>query len=124
MPSPPTSPTVPSSYPAPCITLTNRAINKQLSIVPTLPTEDTPEGEYGEVVTFDFSAPEDTLTINIQWIPDASIAAYVTMCKTPGSVLSITDDAGIVWQGKISGFAQKRFKGTNLNEIDIVLKKI
>ena len=123
MPSPPTPPRVPATYPTPKITLTNRSIQKQLSINPTIPNSSTPSGEYGEVVTFDFSAPQDTVSINIKWIPDSSVAAYVAMMTTPGSIVSVTDDAGVVWPGAITGYAQKRLDGTNLSELDLVINK-
>jgi len=123
MPSPPVPPAVPATYPAPSITLANRSISKSLSINPTIPNSATPVGEYGEVVTFDFSAPEDSVSVNIQWLPDSLIQGYVDMLFTPGSVLFVTDDAGVVWTGQVTSFSQKRLKGTNLSEVDITIRR-
>lgn len=123
MPSPPVPPTVPAAYPSPSIVMTNRSISKSLSINPTIPNSSTPPGEYGEVITFDFSSPEDSVTVNLKWIPDSLIAGYVTMLMTPGSVLTVTDDAGVIWTGIATTFSQKRFPGTNLNEVDLTIRR-
>lgn len=123
MPLPPVPPAVPATYPSPSIVMTNRSISKSLSINPTIPNSSTPPGEYGEVITFDFSSPEDSVTVNLKWIPDSLIAGYVTMLMTPGSVLTVTDDAGVVWTGVVTTFSQKRFPGTNLNEVDLTIRR-
>lgn len=123
MPIPPTPPTVPATYPTPRIVATNRSVNKNLSVNPTIPNSSTPPGQYGSTVTFDFSAPEEQISINIQWIPDSLIAGYVNMLFTPGSVLSVTDDAGVTWTGNVVGFSHKRLEGTNLSEVDITLRR-
>lgn len=124
MPSPPVYPTVPNSYPSPSITLESETISKQISINPTLPISGvTPASEYGEVVFFDFAAPNHTITISISHIADSGIAAYVTMMNTPGAVLNITDDAGVTYSGRIQSFTRKRIKGTNLSAIEVTILK-
>ena len=124
MPSPPVPPRVPATYPTPSIVLTSQSLSKSLSLNPTIPNSSTPVGQYGEVVVFDFSAPDNVCTVNIKWLPDSAIAAYITMLRSPGSVAVVTDDAGVVYTGYASSFVRKRLPGTNLNEIDLTIKEV
>lgn len=123
MPSPPSYPRVPTSYPAPSIVLSNESTSKNLSIVPTLPTDATPEDEYGAVLTFDFSAPETQVSLNIKWVKASVYETYRTLVKTRGAILNITTDSGEVFVGQILGTSRKTYPGTELFEVDISLRR-
>lgn len=122
MPSPPVYPTVPNSYPNPSITLESRTVSKSISVNPTLPIDGIEDpNEYGVVIAYDFSAPSESISISISHIQDSAIAAYLTMLRTPGAIITVTDDAGVEYSGRIASFTQKRMRGTNLSAVEITI---
>jgi len=120
---PPTYPQVPASYPTPNIVLTNETCSKSLSIVPTIPNSSTPEGQYGEVVVFDFAAPETQTTINIKYVKGSLYESYRTLVRTPGTILTATTSTGEVVIGQPTGVVRKNLGGTELYELDISIRR-
>jgi hypothetical protein len=116
-------PRVPASYPNPKIVCSQESIQKQISVVPTLPNSSTPEGEYAAVFTFDFAAPENNATLNIKWVKVSVYDAYRSLIRTPGAVLTITTDTEEVFIGKVTGASRKNLDGTEVYEVDISMRR-
>lgn len=116
-------PRVPSSYPNPKIVCSQESVQKQLSIVPTLPNSSTPEGQYNTVFVFDFARPENNATLNIKWVKASVYDVYRTLVMTPGAVLTITTDTQEEFVGKVTGVSRKNLEGTELYELDISMRR-
>lgn len=112
----------PTSFPDPRIIISNEAFSKSITAVPTIPNSSTPDGEYGEIVEYDFNPPEGTCSITITYVTSTAYQSYLSMVKTPGSVASITLDSGEVVVGKPTGVTRKGLAGTILYEVEIIVK--
>jgi len=116
-------PRVPSSYPNPKIVCSSESINKQISVVPTLPNSSTPEDEYAETFIFDFAAPDNQANLNVKWVKASVYDGYRNLVKTPGAVLTITTDTQEEFIGKVIGVSRKNLDGTELYELDISMRR-
>lgn len=99
--------------------LANISIQKTLQVQKTA---SRTAGVYGPTYVEDNETPEVTVSLEATCLTATERAALVTTAMTRDGILTVVDNAGTTWSGRVVALNTERIRGTDLYRANVTLR--